>query len=347
MRLSRILWIVLLYIGSQPLYAQVTFSNGNPGDSVLLVTTDTTPDCSIEVEAPEVGLRLDRQLPVIDGTVGLWHLDEGKGTIAKDNSGHGNDGILNLPVWTQGIDGSKALKFRIIDGVGDIVEVPHSQSLNLNWATFEFWVKRETEEPVKFLQKSDGCSGYLIGANGGLKPQIWDTDGILWGDEKHGTVPVGEWTFCAVTYDSTMVVYYVNGIKAGEEPASGKPIGPNDYSLVFGRDILVFETRTPRYLDGVLDEVRIVNRSLSSDEIACDYFVAAYSYSIDRGVSWSDWRQASYTGESGSKDWETITAHSVPFNQYSEDKNLIKFMIADLDGRIIISKPYKVVIRKE
>jgi len=34
-------------------------------------------------------------------------------------------------------------------------------------------------------------------------------------------------------------------------------------------------------------------------------------------------------------------------NQYAEDKNLIKFMISDLDERIIISKPYKVVIRKE
>jgi len=276
MRLSKILWIVLLYIGSQPLYAQATFSNGNPGDSVLLVTTDTTPDCSVEVQAPEVGLRLDHRLPGIDGAVGLWHFDEGEGTIARDGSGYGNDGILNLPVWTQGIGGSKALKFRIIDGAGDIVEVPHSQSLNFNWATFEFWVKRGPKEIVKFIQKSDGYSGFIIGANGGLKPQIWDTDGILWGDEKHGTVPVGEWTFCAVTYDSTRIAYYINGVKVGEYTTSGKPMLSNDYSLVFGRDI-----DTVHYLAGVLDEVRIVNCALSSDEIACDYFVAAYSYSID------------------------------------------------------------------
>ena len=47
----------------------------------------------------------------------VMHFDEGSGTIAKDESGYGNDGTIYGATWTTGISG-KALSF---DGSNDYV----------------------------------------------------------------------------------------------------------------------------------------------------------------------------------------------------------------------------------
>jgi len=51
-----------------------------------------------------------------------WKFDEGKGNIAYDSSGNGNNGTISQwrPTWVHGKFGS-ALSF---DGVDDYVEVP-------------------------------------------------------------------------------------------------------------------------------------------------------------------------------------------------------------------------------
>jgi hypothetical protein len=47
-----------------------------------------------------------------ESIVANWLLDEGTGSIAKDNSGHGYDGdFVDQPVWVQGIRG-QALEFQ-------------------------------------------------------------------------------------------------------------------------------------------------------------------------------------------------------------------------------------------
>ncbi|MEA1894267.1 MAG: hypothetical protein U9N36_03500 [Euryarchaeota archaeon] len=49
----------------------------------------------------------------------------------------------------------------------------------------------------------------------------------------------------------------------------------------------------------------------------------------DGGSSWSGWRSASCSGSDGTTSYQTITADSVPFNQYSGMQNRIKFKIDD------------------
>jgi hypothetical protein len=44
----------------------------------------------------------------------VLHFDEGSGTVARDSSGYGNDGMIHGATWTEGISG-KALSF---DGGG-------------------------------------------------------------------------------------------------------------------------------------------------------------------------------------------------------------------------------------
>jgi hypothetical protein len=54
---------------------------------------------------------------------------------------------------------------------------------------------------------------------------------------------------------------------------------------------------------------------------------AAYRYSADGGISWSDWLSAMCSGANGSHDWETITAANVPLTLPAD--NAIQFKIRD------------------
>ena len=37
-----------------------------------------------------------------DGLVAEWHFDEGSGSVLKDSSGNGNDGVIQGATWTDG-----------------------------------------------------------------------------------------------------------------------------------------------------------------------------------------------------------------------------------------------------
>jgi len=73
---------------------------------------------------------------------------------------------------------------------------------------------------------------------------------------------------------------------------------------------------------------------------------AAYAFSLDGGLSWSDWQPASCFGIPGSTSIETIFAFDVPFGQDSGPDNLnhIKFRIQDVAGDVGDSPAYEVTI---
>jgi hypothetical protein len=75
-----------------------------------------------------------------DGLVAEWHFDEGEGSVLKDSSGNGNDGVIYGAIWVDGKYGG-ALSF---DGVDDYVEVPDAPQLSGGGKdlTIEAWIKK-------------------------------------------------------------------------------------------------------------------------------------------------------------------------------------------------------------
>ena len=87
-----------------------------------------------------VGLASPAIAQAVSDAVLIMHFDEGSGTIAKDESGHGNDGTIHGATWTTGISG-KALNF---DGVDDYVRIPDSASMDVTEeVTVEVWARIE------------------------------------------------------------------------------------------------------------------------------------------------------------------------------------------------------------
>jgi len=153
---------------------------------------------------------LTKALPPPGDLVGLWHFDEGVGTIASDSSGNGNDGTLvNDPQWVTGMFGN-ALSF---DGVNDYVEIANDPNLNIAQGTWEAWIKFNVlpsvaGHPMNPLAKANQ---YWIHGSLNDPDSGYTTDAIVVKVRVEGTrycaktssnfITAGEWYHVAGTYD--------------------------------------------------------------------------------------------------------------------------------------------------
>jgi hypothetical protein len=77
-------------------------------------------------------------------------------------------------------------------------------------------------------------------------------------------VPVNTWTHLAATYDGTTLRLFANGTQIGSAAMSGTLVKSAN-ALSIGGSLVWGE-----YFEGLIDEVRIYNRALTSAEIRAD-----------------------------------------------------------------------------
>jgi predicted GH43/DUF377 family glycosyl hydrolase len=226
----------------------------------------------------------------LDPTLAWYHFNEGTGTTAYDSGGTvSDDGTLDGPTWTTGLydDG---LSF---DG-DDRVTVLNSAELNPEEAlTIEAWVNPAVDKANNYVavKMTPGTGDYVYGlkldnSDTSGYSQIWafivDGSGTLYWAKGAPAVPPGTWTHVAMTYemdptDPTQVKLYMNGAEVPYTQAdtipADTPIRTNTGPLNIG----VIPVSTPRYYQGVMDEVRILGRALTAAEIAADGAIPAPS----------------------------------------------------------------------
>ncbi|MGE0028956.1 MAG: LamG domain-containing protein [Thermoleophilia bacterium] len=153
------------------------------------------------------------------------------------------------------------------NGLGPGLVVRDDPSLDVSRAlTVEAWVKPQLGSGVRvvvaklgkgarpayalYSATRGGGAGGLVDAGGGTRARADDD------------LPLGKWSHVALTYDGTTVRFFRNGKQTAAARASGhvrKTLG----SLVIGGGI-----RGAGRFKGVIDEVRVYNRALTSAEIA-------------------------------------------------------------------------------
>jgi len=74
---------------------------------------------------------------------------------------------------------------------------------------------------------------------------------------------LNEWTYVAATFDGSAAILYINGEFEKADYTISGTIRDNDRPVLIGAS----EFWTPRFFDGIIDEVRIYNRSLTAEEI--------------------------------------------------------------------------------
>ena len=202
--------------------------------------------------------------------VGLWGFDEREGDLARDSSGHGNDGtLIGNPEWVEGRFGA-ALRF---DGVDDYVDCGNAQMLQIPQGTMMAWMKVHTD-------KDSGLSAVTLpfGDSRRWEPPFRSLglgavqgEPVFWiginGENKEflsGVLQLHQWHHMAITYDGAMRRGYIDGKEVFAYVFNGKI----EYS---GAPTCVIGTRGKEspgeFFNGLIDEVAIFNEALSNDQI--------------------------------------------------------------------------------
>ena len=200
----------------------------------------------------------------------LLHLDEPSGaTIFSDSSGfeyHGTCQGDTCP--TAGVEGASGSALRF-DGVNDFVEVQHNSSFDdietNDKATIAAWVKIIDWYNNWFLI----ANKYEASNDGGyhfcLTPTLIDA----FGSACITAIPRNVWRHLAVSYDRSVetIRFYLNGEMKCENHSR------NDIPDTYGEPLYIgFDpTGGDEYSNGLIDELLIYDRALSTEEIALIY----------------------------------------------------------------------------
>lgn len=216
------------------------------------------------------------------GTALLLHLDESSGTNAfQDTSGRSNNTYcLGTSCPIAGAPGAfgTALEF---DGAIDYLYAPDNSTLDLSQFTVGLWVwpVMTTTGLYQTLLVKEDSYGYnvnysLMLAKGSTKVnydflpagQCGNLDAFVGGNGTQA-LQLNAWNHVMMTYDGANLIGYVNGQQDVIFPGVPAPC-QNSFPLKLGREFSD-DVQTP--FKGRLDEVVILNRPLTADEVRDHY----------------------------------------------------------------------------
>jgi hypothetical protein len=190
------------------------------------------------------------------------------------------NGSINGLEWGIGRwSGKKALNF---DGVDDCVDLGYwdvgSDDFPSNELTITAWFKADSfPNDPRIISKADGTSTdnhwFIIGIDNGPETLFFrlKTKGNntvqLTATGIDGVIATDEWTFVAATYDGTTMTLYKNGVSIESSNATSGELARNrSINIRIGANPV-----GPRWFDGLIDEVIVLRRALTDNEIK-DYF---------------------------------------------------------------------------
>ena len=196
---------------------------------------------------------------LLDDAAGIWLFDEGKGGVAADTSGNGNDGEVSGAKWAEGKFGG-ALEFE----PPHVVRVEPSDSLNFkDQMTIATWVYMNKGVSDTAIRRN---GSYLLEVQsatervpGGYVFGIWSGGGFTGGVWGKTVIDPEKWYHIVGLYDGSEMKLYVDGTLE----AAVKQGGDVDQA-----GELLFGTFGGEKFIGRLDEIIFFDRGITEAEIA-------------------------------------------------------------------------------
>jgi Concanavalin A-like lectin/glucanases superfamily len=213
------------------------------------------------------------------GLLAWWKFDEGSGRSTTDSVTGKHDEILNNFEWVRGVSG-KALRF---DGfTAAVFRSPQGVPQLRGNFTIEGWVALQSY-PWNWIaiidQENHHSAGYYFGIDSegrlGLQLRVWGN----WEECASSVrVPLMKWVHVAATYDPEKGIrLYVDARLAGTLPVTGEMKPTKNTGLMIGRNLTeipptslvrAYASYPASYsLDGIIDDLRIYDRTLTLAEI--------------------------------------------------------------------------------
>ncbi|MCP3918037.1 MAG: tandem-95 repeat protein [bacterium] len=241
-------------------------------------------------------------------TLVLFPLDEGSGTVANDASGMGNDGTLvGGAVFEANTGDGSAFAVRF-DGLNDRIDIG-ALDLNGSGMTLAAWFLPESfpgpgSDP-RLISKASGVdaddhvfmlSTIAVGSSKRLRVRVrigGSTTTLVAGT---GDVATGTWQHAAATHDGATLSLYLNGQPVGSSPLAGSiDVAPLVPVAVGGQP----PGAGSRNFDGLLDDVRILQRALSAAEVAALVGGSGVPTAVDDAYATAENRPQSISAANG------------------------------------------------
>ena len=203
------------------------------------------------------------QTPV--GLVAAYGFNELTGSIVADASGNGNSGQINNAVWSTSGRYGGALQF---NGATSMVSVNDAASLDLTTGmTLSAWV-RPTQlsgwRTVMMKERTGDLTYVLYAHDQAPRPAGYISVPNQVAAAGTGAVALNNWTHLAVTYDGASLALFVNGTEVQRVAATGSITTSSSMLRIGGNSVW------GEYFSGLIDEVRVYNRALTTTEIQTD-----------------------------------------------------------------------------
>jgi len=243
---------------------------------VLALFNSQEGGCAI-VDCPQSCTSLPSNLQ--QGLVGYWPFCGN----ANDESGNGNDGVVNGATLTEDRFGNANAAY-VFDGVSNQIEVADNDALDFtNNYTLSAWYNCTNTGVLNqgLLGKANdfGGTGYQLlinpyvqfGYNNGL--QVGAINGAA-------AIPfegelLSDWHHVLGTYDGQFAKLYVDG-QLVNETAVEYTLSPSNQLLLFGNEA----NNLARYFYGSLDDIGIWNRALTPEEVQELYTLDACTFTV-------------------------------------------------------------------
>jgi hypothetical protein len=202
------------------------------------------------------------------GSLVAWYkFDEGSGNAVVDSGPANIDGAtVGDPSWADGALG-KALVF---DGNDAYVSLGNHPKFSItNQITVSAWIKVKAFDKNYQTIISKGDTSWRLQRNAGTDTLEFGCMGLpipnnSWGGI-YGKINVNDeqWHHAAGTYDGSRICLYVDGALDVSVDVIGT-IRANDHEVYIGENV----EKPGRFWNGLIDDVRVYNYALSTDEIA-------------------------------------------------------------------------------
>ncbi len=240
-------------------------------DDVKIYNYARTPDQIMEDmnARTDSGVSLQGVTSFGKGPVGYWKMDEGYGTTAHDSSGNGKDGTINGASWSQNGKFGKALKFR--NAASDRVVTPLASNLTNNMA-MSAWVNWQGGtggiQDILFNGSYDNGTGWAVEVNSADSNHLAILCHNVDTATSTVTLPTNSWQHLVVQKNNGTWEMYINGVK--KTLGGGTTCNPNTPTIetVIGNYNSAGPTGS---FNGLIDEVKIYNYALTSDEVLTEY----------------------------------------------------------------------------
>jgi hypothetical protein len=203
--------------------------------------------------------------PAVTGPVAAYGFNEASGTTAADASGNSLTATITGATHTTAGKSGRALSF---NGTSNLVTVADNAKLDLTRGmTLEAWVRPSNatgSRSVIFKEQSSGPVYGMYANTSTNRPAGYVSVGGEQNIRSTTQLPVNVWHHLAVTYDGVALRLYVDGGQVAYRALAGSIAVSTGALRIGGNNVW------GQRFAGLIDEVRVYNRALTSTQLKAD-----------------------------------------------------------------------------